>query len=171
MTTVLVPLHTSRNGELAVALPSALNPNDALAIRGTVVNLNPTLPSPIPPWGDGAAIYFFDAANNVLLDISIRRTERVLLFNSKPAGGNWGNEERIPLAGIFPSVGVPTTITLVNLADHYKIVFESTAVYSFKKRTGLGGVPTKVQYITDAGISQSLSSPLVVQQLDTLVAA
>ncbi|KAF8418148.1 hypothetical protein EV426DRAFT_619983 [Tirmania nivea] len=170
MAIILLPLHAGNEGAQPAMLPNPFDVDCVLALRTTVVDLTPPQPEPHPPYNDNTAINLYDDENNIVLHISIRRTEGDVLFNSRLAAGPWGHEERIPLAERFPRVGIPTIVTIINLANHYKFLFDSAGVYAFGKREGLDGVPTQALYKINLGIPAALSSPIVLQQADILVA-
>ena len=81
---------------------------------------------------DNTAVNIVGTADDVLLQVSIRRKENAIVLNSRPANGPWGKEERVPLKGLF--VGLNTTITVYDHGDRYQVLIDYKTIHYFVKR-------------------------------------
>ncbi|TFK27604.1 hypothetical protein FA15DRAFT_666281 [Coprinopsis marcescibilis] len=78
------------------------------------------------------------ASENVLLLISIRPKDNTIVFNSRTAGGPWGPEERVPLAGQLE--GNTPSIAIYDHGDRYQILLNLKTVLYYNKRLLESGV-------------------------------
>lgn len=86
-----------------------------------------------PPTGGGDNIMInILCGDNILLVISLRRDIEKIIFNSKPAGGSWGAEERVDLKGVF-SCNYPT-IRVYDHGDRFQILADSETIHYYQKR-------------------------------------
>lgn len=118
---------------------------------------------------DNTAVNLLNSGDN-LLHISIRRPENAIVFNTLPANGNWGTEERVTLQGKF--VGPNTTITVYDHGDRYQILCDYHTVHYYTKRIKKN--VTSVSYTINQGQTPPFSNPLAVttySSMDKLVAA
>lgn len=81
---------------------------------------------------DNTAINIVDFEKDVLLTFSIRRTENAIVFNSRTANGNWGDEKRIPLSGVFTKA--TAKIVIQDAPDNFNISVDGRLIYNFGKR-------------------------------------
>jgi len=95
---------------------------------------------------------------DILLHVSIRCGEKVIVFNSKTATGNWGPEERESLENRF--VGPDTTITVYDHGDRYQILFDYHTVHYYLKRIHKNA--TSVSYTVNQDKTSPFSDPLGV---------
>jgi Galactoside-binding lectin len=84
-------------------------------------------------------------AGDILLHISLRPKENVVVFNTRVAGGNWAAEERIPLADRFKNAN--PSITIYNHGDRFQVLFDYVTVKYFNKR--IDKVGTVIAYNAD----------------------
>ena len=77
-------------------------------------------------------------AGDVVLQISIRRAQNVVLFNAKAKNSvldGWGQPESVPMNLINPSPSTSgLTILVCDRGDKYQILFNLTTVHYFVKR-------------------------------------
>jgi Galactoside-binding lectin len=107
---------------------------------------------------DNTAINLMSNEGDYLLHISIRRPENAIVFNSMPANGNWGTEERVTLQGKF--VGPNTTIMVYDHGDRYQILFDYHTVHYFVKRIKKNA--TNISYSINKDQTPPFSNPLAV---------
>lgn len=113
---------------------------------------------------DNSALNLLDQQNNVMLHISIRRTENAIVFNSREHNGNWGKEERVTLKDRF--VGPNVTVTVYDHGDRYQILIDYRTVYYYNKR--IRGDCTTCSYSMNQGQSPVFSNPIAVNTYKTM---
>ncbi|KAF7367522.1 FAD/NAD(P)-binding domain-containing protein [Mycena sanguinolenta] len=117
------------------------------------------------PFGDGGSIVFYSNTVNlvshycspidntyvemssdddILLRMSVRRVENAIVFNSRPSGGPWGQEERIPLQDVFELTDATITFRLQSstwfiLADAIVIASYNSLVQKPATRASYSG--------------------------------
>ncbi|TFK27610.1 hypothetical protein FA15DRAFT_723074 [Coprinopsis marcescibilis] len=102
------------------------------------------------------------AAENIILHISIRPSQNVIVFNSRTKDGSWGPEERIPLAGQLE--GNNPSITIYDHGDRYQILLDLKTVLYYNKRIKESGV--MLGYFQDQ--SSAFGNTLAVEVYDSL---
>jgi hypothetical protein len=103
---------------------------------------------------------------DICLHISIRRNEDAVVFNAKPANGNWGTEERIKLEGSFK--GPCTSITVCDDGDRYQILFDYHTVHNFNKRMHKEAGVNRVSYRANANQTPPFSKTLAMSVYSNL---
>ena len=112
-----------------VTLKTPFKAENIIVFQSAKLDLTPST----GPGIDNTAVNILDALGDVLLHISIRRKEDAIVLNSRPANGIWGQEERVPLKGLF--VDAPnTTITVYDHGDRYQVLIDYKTIYYFVKR-------------------------------------
>ena len=111
-----------------VHLEEDLTAGEIAIFQSSTLDLTP--PKGGPP-NEGTVIDFV-RDGDILLHISIRRKEGVIVFNSKPAGADWEKEERIPLAGALHAPH--TTIMVYDHGDRFHILTDYHTLHVFHKR-------------------------------------
>ncbi|KAM0541825.1 hypothetical protein ACHAPJ_013074 [Fusarium lateritium] len=81
---------------------------------------------------DNTNVNIRSAQDDILLHISFRRAVNQIVFNSKPSGGNWGEEERVSLMGVFSRTDVTISIRLES--DTYEVYVDDSIIKTYKKR-------------------------------------
>lgn len=109
------------------------------------------------------AINLFNNNGDRLLQISVRQSENLIVFNSRSANGDWDEEEREALQSSFL---VPNfTITIYDHGDRYQVLFSHHTVHYFRKR--IHGLISSISY-GDPGQITPFSQALVVSVYDAL---
>lgn len=135
-----------KTGETAIFQSSSLDltpPSGGPASEGTIINI----------WHD----------KDILLHISIRRKEGVIVFNSRRAGADWDKEERIPLAGALH--GPHTTIIVYDHGDQFQILTDYHTLHTIQKRIYENG--KSFSYHSDA-TPAALSDQLAVTTIRSI---
>jgi Galactoside-binding lectin len=108
-----------------------------------------------------AAFNLLSDAGDILLHITIRATEQVIVLNSQVKNGEWGAEERISLADRFK--GPNPTITIYNHGDRFQILFDYVTVKYFTKR--IDKTATSIAYNADEAKGLLFSNVVTVDVL------
>lgn len=137
-----------------IKLASEFKQGGIVVFQSTTLNLAPPAKE-----SDNTGINI-QRGENILLHISIRRRERLLLFSSKPAGGDWSAMEGGPLKGAF--YGSQPSITVYDHGDRFQILTDyDTNYYFIKKITGIADSFSYLAYNSPT-IPSPLSDPLFV---------
>jgi hypothetical protein len=112
-----------------VTLKQEFKAENIIVFQSAKLDLTPSTGSGI----DNTAVNLISADSDILLTISIRRTENAIVLNSKPANGNWGTEERVTLKGLFDN-GLNTTITVYDHGDRFQILINYNTIHYYVKR-------------------------------------
>ena len=154
---MLTELQTSKMGFDFLSIGKTIKPKKEFKVGGIVVFRSTTLDLRPPTSGNDNTSINVVRGDNILLHISIRRKENAFVFNSKPAGGNWGPEERKPLKGAFNYD--QTSITVYDHGDFFQVLVDYETIIYYKKR--IAGNADGFSYNVDATPSP-FSNPLVV---------
>nr|AAB06178.1 galactose binding lectin [Coprinopsis cinerea] len=128
-----------------VKLQNDFKPESVAAIRSSAFNSK----------GGTTVFNFLSAGENILLHISIRPGENVIVFNSRLKNGAWGPEERIPYAEKFRPPN--PSITVIDHGDKFQIRFDyGTSIY-YNKRIKENA--TAIAYNAESSL---FSSPVTV---------
>nr|AGC54700.1 lectin-2 [Peltigera membranacea] len=108
-----------------------------------------------------SAGFYFTKDGDVLLSISIRRHQNLIIFNSRQ-GGTWGHEKLIDLQGVFPG---PRAITHVTAnATKYNIAFNNSSnIHTFTKV--IQGDPTGVLHF-ESNSKPVFSNPVITAVIE-----
>ena len=143
-----------------VTLKTPFKAENIIVFQSAKLDLTPST----GPGIDNTAVNILDALGDVLLHISIRRKEDAIVLNSRPANGIWGQEERVPLKGLF--VDAPnTTITVYDHGDRYQVLIDYKTIYYFVKRIQKNG--TAVLYSINPDQISPFSDTLAVTTYDS----
>ncbi|GAW15295.1 hypothetical protein ANO14919_047040 [Xylariales sp. No.14919] len=138
-----------------ITLQRAIEPGGIVAFYSATCNTEPS--------NGVSAINLVDNSGNILLHISLRPQEDVIVFNSQAKGGNWGSEERQNLREtlILPSFN----IKICDHGDQYQILFSYQTIHYYKKR--INGIVSSVAYNVQQDPS-IFADVLVVASYDSL---
>ncbi|EYE94763.1 Galectin-3 [Aspergillus ruber CBS 135680] len=137
------------------SLDSPLKRDSLVLLHSRQLNLRPEPEVYI----DNTNVNFYNDEGDNLLHISFRRVEKEIVFNSGPVGGDWGDEERVDLPGVF--FRDDSYVIVYDHGDRYQILIDGRTVHYFTKRQG--GEGTSVGYsVNDGTVSPIFSSTLGV---------
>jgi len=105
----------------------------------------------------GSAFNLLSASGDILLHITTRRHKDQVALNSQ-FGGRWGQEEIIPLNGLFTSSGPNAKITISAHAGGYLIKFDDNKGYFYNRRSNEPAVSISYGYS-----SPVFSDPIIVK--------
>lgn len=113
---------------------------------------------------DNVAVNLLSGDNDFLIHVSFRRAENAIVFNSMAAGGGWGAEERVPLAGKF--VGPNNTVTICDHGDRFQILIDGHTVKYYNKRIAKNA--KNISYTMNPNQTSAFSNPVAVRTYDSL---
>jgi len=97
---------------------------------------------------DRTDISLYNSVDELILLISIRRQEGVIVFNSRASRTlhhGWGPEETVKIAGYRADISRSDRILVYDLGDKFQVIFGLTTIYYFAKRFR-DGTPKKASY-------------------------
>jgi hypothetical protein len=142
--------------ELGYSLPfkQQLGTDSVIIVKSPTVDL--TLPS--TRGSDMTQLSITNEAGDTVFHISIRRTQGVIIFNAKPASGQWGPEVKVPLERRFKE-NDEATILIHDQGEGYEIFTDWTHVQWFEKRIK-ATVPKAIHYgLSDGQEATSVLAP------------
>ena len=84
------------------------------------------------PSKEGATVDLMDSKSNILLHMNYRLEQKVLVLNTKPAGGSWGGEQRVHNFYITP--GEKIRLTAIGEDGQFAIIGNGHKVTTYKYR-------------------------------------
>lgn len=117
-----------------VALQRAIEPGGIVAFYSATCNTDPS--------NGISVIDLLDDSENILLHMSLRPKDNVIVFNSRLKGAAWGEGETAQFQGAFipPSFNV----TIYDHGDQYQILFSYQTIHYYKKK--INGIVSNVTY-------------------------
>ena len=90
------------------------------------------------PSKEGATVNLMDGEGGILLHMNYRLEQKVLVLNTKPAGGSWGTEQRVNNFYFTPG----ENIELIAIAedDHFAITANGQLLASYEYRLPVDSV-------------------------------
>ncbi|KDR68111.1 hypothetical protein GALMADRAFT_105184 [Galerina marginata CBS 339.88] len=141
-----------------INLDEPVKTDGIVMFRSSILNLDPTTAS---TWID-----LLGSGGDIILHISFRLLENVIVFNSRPAHGEWLNESRVNLTGSF--IGQNYTVTVFDHGDRYQVLTNGrTKSYYYKQ---LKGDVTAVSYNTNVGQTSIFSDTIAAQTYNSFAA-
>jgi hypothetical protein len=134
-----------------LAFPKDLEKDNVIAISSS--NLNKDIPS---VGGDQTGLSLFDSPSggNVVFHMSLRRTERQIVFNTC-LGGAWGTEQRTSLDNRFEQSA--PQILIHDQGDGFGVFIDQDRVFWFEKRAKDAKVKS-ISYFIRMPIQRSMLS-------------
>ncbi|KAJ7224680.1 fungal lectin Cgl3 in complex with Chitotriose, partial [Mycena pura] len=111
-----------------VAFAKPISDGGSIVFYSNTVNLTPHYGAQI----DNTSINLLSSEGDTLLHVSICRVENAIVFNSNPSGKGWGQEERIPLQGVFERTDATITIHLHR--ETWVILADGTPIKAYNQR-------------------------------------
>lgn len=149
---------------MAAVLPlnQAVNVPKSLT-NAVAVFFSPTLALNQPAGRDdtNSNIMLLNTAGDVVLVISVRPLQNVIVLNTRRAGASWAAEVRI--TGVQEKFGTSVTqacIAVKDTATAFQVFVNGNELAVFNKR--LSGDVVKVQYATTSGQQPLFSDPMTV---------
>jgi hypothetical protein len=142
--------------ELGHSLPfkQQLGRDSVIIVKSPMVDL--TLPS--ARGSDMTQLSITNMDGDVVFHISIRRTQGVIIFNTKPASGQWGPEVKVSLERRFKEKD-EATILIHDEGEGYEIFIDWTHVHWFEKRIK-ATAPKAIHYgLSDGQEATSVLAP------------
>lgn len=115
----------------------------------------------VPDFGhifDGTMVNLLSSDKDILLHVCARRAQNAVVFNSKPRGGDWQSEERVPLAGVFGRADA--TIVIRRQLPNWLVYADGHLIKTFEQRSLKPAVA--VAYKADVDRRPVFSNPLHV---------
>jgi hypothetical protein len=81
---------------------------------------------------DNTNVSIHSTDDDTLLHLSFSRAENQIVFSSKKTGGDWGDEERVSLQGVFNKIDVTIAIRLE--VDCYQVYVNDCIIHTYTKR-------------------------------------
>ncbi|EDR05834.1 galectin [Laccaria bicolor S238N-H82] len=132
-----------------VALKKEFKVENIIVFRSTKLDLTPSF----GPGIDNTSVNIMSAADDYLLhiNISFRRAQKAIVFNSKRANRSWGPEERVTLEGLFLN-GLHTTITVYDHGDRFQVLIDYKTIHYYVKRFHKNGAAVLYKYNTNFSV-------------------
>jgi len=141
----------------------------------SLVNLNPppktnkslfaTRRNPTSADVDHTDISLYNSIDELILHLSIRRQQGVIVFNSRASRTlhhGWGPEEVVKLEGYIADISRSDRILVYDLGDRFQIIFGLTTIHYFVKRFS-NGIPVKISY--SATVQYATEGNLLLSQV------
>lgn len=106
---------------------------------------------------DNTAFYLYHD-DRIILVATLRFKQATVTFNTKTEANTWGQEESIPIAGVFKGIGA--TIGILTNEQSYTISVDDKVIYTYQKRVQADA--NGVSYIGGANPTSHLSDPVAV---------
>ncbi|KAE8363174.1 hypothetical protein BDV27DRAFT_159078 [Aspergillus caelatus] len=106
-----------------------LGTDSVIIVKSALVDLTP----PSPSESDMTQLSITNGLGDIVFHISIRRTQCAIIFNTKPASGQWGPEVEVQLERHFRGQD-EATILIHDQGEGYETFVNWTHVHWFEKR-------------------------------------
>lgn len=111
----------------------------------------------VKPEYDNTGLYLY-LDDRIILVATLRFKQATVTFNTKTEAGAWGQEESIPIAGVFKDLGA--AIGIRTNEQSYTIFADDKEIYTYQKR--VQGDANGVSYLGGVNSTSHLSDPVAV---------